>query len=168
MQTHLYKMTQLKGQTGIRRKSKVAFNFEIIQLWQCKCKNRATPEGALLQNETTSAHTNEENHYTVFIVILHRGSLGALVTSFVIPYGTGKDVYCFYIRLVVLFVAKRSSRSPPSSVCLREASVTLVSLISTRKDESQHARHSGDKCFAEYHVGTNEDSVRIPWKHRGA
>lgn len=56
----------------------------------------------------TLTHTNEENHYTVFIVILQRGTLGVLVTFFVIPPATGKDVYCFYTRLVVLFVAKKT------------------------------------------------------------
>lgn len=126
-----------------------------------------TPKGALTQNETTSTHTSEENDDVVCIVILHWRTLGVFLASLLIPHCTGKDAYCFYIRLVCFSSQKNSSRSPPSSDYRRVASVALVSSISTRKNEFQHARHSGDKCFAEHHVGTNEDSVWIPWKHRG-
>lgn len=127
-----------------------------------------TPEGALIQNETTSTHTSEENDDVVCIVILHWRTLGVFLASLLIPHCTGKDAYCLYIRLVCFSSQKKNpSRSPPSSDYRRVASVALVSSISTRKNEFQHARHSGDKCFAEHHVGTNEDSVWIPWKHRG-
>lgn len=127
-----------------------------------------TPEGALLQNDTASTHTREEKRRRRLHCYSPLANVGGLpgITSHSSLHR--KRCVLLLYSPSVLFVAKHSSRSPPSCDCRRVASVALVSSISTRKNEFQHARHSGDKCFAEHHVGTNEDSVWIPWKHRGA